>query len=307
MDNGQILETAKTKKAKGMDLNDKENELYNNYINTLKIYPNTYKNDAYGLLSELYDELQNFDPEQTDKENQISIYFKIDSAINDVIFFAKTTELKPEKVNEIIRIGKFLNQIKVNLNKVNEADINEPKDAFNFGLDGNDTPKKFIEHAELIEAKILKGIEAAEPVEVAQSKELTKDELFKERNNLIREVKIEDVYNFFSVLINKPNRKGECYLSENKLLIFIKSTFIDKEPIQQTFDVGFSRDKKDVRSVFKKFQDYCYGLEYNKKNVKEKYFDIMYNAFKGFNKNTDFNKWHETNNKLPILKSPKGK
>ena len=170
MDNVQILETAKAKKAKGMDLNSKETELYNNYLNIMQTYPNTYKNDAYGLLSELYDNLQNFDPEQTDKNNQTSIYFEIDSAINNAILFAKTTELKPEKANKIIKKSKFLNEVKAKLTKVNEADINEIENAFDFDLDGNDTPRKFIEHAELIEAKILKGIETDEPEKVANEK-----------------------------------------------------------------------------------------------------------------------------------------
>lgn len=172
MDNIQLLAMAKEKTASGTALNKKETELYNNYVNTLKRYPNTYKNDPYGLLSELYDELQAFQPLQTDKENQISIYFKIVNTINDVILFAKTTELKPEKINEIIRLGKFLNQMKVSLTKVNEADINELKDAFKFDLDGNDTAQKFIENPKLIEAEILKGIEAAKPGEVANEKEI---------------------------------------------------------------------------------------------------------------------------------------
>ncbi|WP_040279354.1 hypothetical protein [Psychroserpens damuponensis] len=167
MGNVQILETAKAKKAKGIDLNDKETELYNNYLNVMQAHPNTYKNDAYGVLSELYDNLKSFDPEQTDKDNQTSIYFEIDSTINDAILFAKTTELKPEKVNKIIKKSKFLNEVKAKLNKVNKADINEIENAFDFDLDGNDTPKKFIEHAELIEAKILKGIEADEAGKVA--------------------------------------------------------------------------------------------------------------------------------------------
>src|SRR5690606_2478459 len=119
---------------------------YNNYLNIMQAHPNTYKNDAYGLLSELYNNLKNFDAEQTDKNNQTSIYFKIVNTINDVILFAKTTELKPEKVNKVIKKGKFLNQIKVSLTKVNEADINEIESAFDFDLDGNDTAQKFIEN-----------------------------------------------------------------------------------------------------------------------------------------------------------------
>ena len=136
---------------------------------------------------------------------------------------------------------------------------------------------------------------------------ITKEQVFKERNNLIPDVLINNVYDFFKVLIDKPNRKGEFYLSEQKLLIFIKATFIDKKPIKQNFDVAFSKDKIDVRSVFKRFQDYCYDLEYNKTYVKDKYFKIMFESFEGFSQTTDFSKWHKTNNKLPTLKKQKAK
>ncbi|WP_434036807.1 hypothetical protein [Formosa sp. 4Alg 33] len=129
---------------------------------------------------------------------------------------------------------------------------------------------------------------------------IKKADFLEKRNNLIPDVSISDVYNFFSVLVEKPNRKGVYYLSEDKLLIFIKSTFVDKEPILQSFDVPFSRDKKDVRSVFRKFQDYCYKYEYNKTNVNTKYFGIMNKSFKGFSEISDYKKWHETNNAIPI-------
>jgi hypothetical protein len=129
---------------------------------------------------------------------------------------------------------------------------------------------------------------------------MKKVDLFEKRNNLIPDVSISQVYDFFSVLVKKPNRKGVFYLSEEKLLIFIKSTFVDNDPIQQSFDIAFSRDKKDVRSIFRKFQDYCYHYEYNKTNVNTKYFGIMNKAFKGFSEKSDFNKWHETTSVMSI-------
>lgn len=136
---------------------------------------------------------------------------------------------------------------------------------------------------------------------------IKKEDLLKKRNNLIPDVGLDLVYDFFSVLIKKPNKKGRFYLSERKLLIFIESTFIEEKPTLQYFDVPFSKDKKDVRSVFKKFQDYCYNYEYNKTNVKTKYFGIMNDAFKGFSEKIDYNKWHETNNNIPTKNKPKGK
>tara|TARA_R110002033_G_C3895715_1_gene239396 strand:+ start:1907 stop:3853 length:1947 start_codon:yes stop_codon:yes gene_type:complete len=137
--------------------------------------------------------------------------------------------------------------------------------------------------------------------------EITKERLLNKQNKLIPKVSIKEVYDFFKVLIDNPNRKGEFYLSEQKLLIFIKATFIDEIPIKQKFDVAFSKDKIDVRSVFKKFQDYCYDVEYNKTYVKDKYFRLMFEAFEGFSQKIDFNKWHKTNNKLPTLKRQKAK
>src|SRR5690606_40488951 len=76
------------------------------------------------------------------------------------------------------------------------------------------------------------------------SSDLNKEELFNEQNNLIADVSIEIVYNYFKVLIEVPNRKGEFYLSEQKLLLFIKSTFIDLAPEKQNFNVSFSRSEE---------------------------------------------------------------
>lgn len=137
--------------------------------------------------------------------------------------------------------------------------------------------------------------------------DLTKEQLFEEQNYLIPDVDIIEVYDFFKVLVTKPNRKGGYYLNEEKLLKFIKATFVDEKPIKQKFNVPFSKDKIDVRSVFKRFQDYCYDLEYNKTNVKDKYFAIMFEGFEGFSKKADSNKWHKTNNKLPTPKGRKAK
>ena len=148
----------------------------------------------------------------------------------------------------------------------------------------------------------IEGKKEIENLDSQQSKTINKKQILSERNNLIPGIITNEVYDFFKVLITKPNRKGDFYLSEQKLLIFIKATFIDERPIKQKFDVAFSKDKIDVRSVFKRFQDYCYDLEYNKTYVKDKYFNLMVEAFEGFSKTTDFNKWHKTNNKLPTIK-----
>jgi hypothetical protein len=134
---------------------------------------------------------------------------------------------------------------------------------------------------------------------------LIKEDVLKMQNNLIPRISLEYVYDFFKVLI-EPNKKGTFYLNEQKLLIFIESTFVNKKSIQQSFNVPFSKDKKDIRSVFKKFLDNCSELEFHKKNLKSKYFDIMNNAFIGFNDKYSFDKWADTNNEIPTLSKPKG-
>jgi hypothetical protein len=136
--------------------------------------------------------------------------------------------------------------------------------------------------------------------------ELKKEDILKMQNNLIPKISLEYVYDFFKVLI-EPNKKGAFYLDEQKLLIFIESTFVNKKPIQQSFNIPFSNDKKDVRSVFRKFYDNCYDLEYDKKNVNRKYFDIMNNAFTGFCVDKDLPKWHQTNNNIPTKDKQKAK
>ena len=139
-----------------------------------------------------------------------------------------------------------------------------------------------------------------------ESKELKKDDILKMQNNLIPRVSLQYVYDFFSVLI-EPNKKGTFYLNEQKLLIFIESTFINEDPTLQSFNVSFSKDKKDVKSVFRRFYENCFDLEYDKKNLSRKYFDIMNKAFRGFSVDKDLSKWHETNSVIPTKNKPKGK
>lgn len=135
--------------------------------------------------------------------------------------------------------------------------------------------------------------------------DLVRDDILQMDNNLIPNVKIKYVYDFFKIL-KSPNKKGSRYLSEQKLLIFIKSTFIDKKPIKQAFDVVLYRDKKDITSVFRRFQDNCCDFDHNQKNIKTRYTNIMFNGFKGFNHEADFKNWHETNTNLTTIPRPDG-
>ena len=130
---------------------------------------------------------------------------------------------------------------------------------------------------------------------------IDQEALFKNNNNLIPKVSIQKVYSFFKILTQTTNANDEFYLTEKKLLIFIESTFVNLRPIRQSFDVRFSRDKINVRSVFQFFLIECSKYEINNKNLKRKYFDIMNNGFEGFNQ-IDFDKFHKTNKRIPTVK-----
>ncbi|TYB80337.1 hypothetical protein ES676_01330 [Bizionia saleffrena] len=111
------------------------------------------------------------------------------------------------------------------------------------------------------------------------------------QNNLIPKIKITDVYNHFNVLTKTTNKNNEFYLTQEQLLIFIKSVFIDKKPIKQDFNCqGIT--KKTVRKIFYNFYFYNRKVESNQTKIKRKYFNILNQAFHGFNENdyTDFAK-----------------
>ncbi|KAA1247977.1 hypothetical protein [Aquimarina sp. RZ0] len=126
---------------------------------------------------------------------------------------------------------------------------------------------------------------------------LTKKDIITERNNLIPKVSIEDVYDYFKILVTAKNRNDEHYLTENQLVTFIKASFIDLEPSKQYFN-GKPNYKKDIRSLFYRFYDQCSVYEYKTTHKKRKYFDIMFKAFHGFDEVKDHSEWNKTNQKL---------
>lgn len=119
----------------------------------------------------------------------------------------------------------------------------------------------------------------------------TKEDLLNKQNQLIPKVPILDVYNHFNVLTEATNKHNEFYLTPEQLLIFIQSVFIDKKPIKQDFNCK-GIIKKTVRNIFYKFYFSNKNKERNESMIKRKYFNIMNDAFKGFNENdyTDFAK-----------------
>ena len=135
---------------------------------------------------------------------------------------------------------------------------------------------------------------------------LTKSSIMSKQNILIPDVNIDEVFNHFETLTKSTNRNDKFYLTNKQLLIFINATFIECKPIKQKFKGSFSKDKIDVRSVFRKFQDNCSLRENNNKHLKQKYFNILNKSFAGFNQ-TDSDKWHKTNNKIPTPEKLKSK
>jgi len=116
--------------------------------------------------------------------------------------------------------------------------------------------------------------------------------LFNCQNFLIPKVAIEDVYNHFKILTETTNKFNEFYLTNEQLYFFIKSTFIDKKPERKKFN-GIPKPKKNVRKVFYEFYVKCGKYETNQTSIKRKYFNIMNDAFEGFNEN-DYNDFHKT-------------
>lgn len=133
-------------------------------------------------------------------------------------------------------------------------------------------------------------------------KELNKDEILKMECNLIPSIKLQYVYDFFSILL-KPYKNSKPYLSEQKLLTFIESTFVNEVPVPQYFDIPLN--KIYIRSVFYKFQINCSDLERNQKKIKKKYYDIMNEGFKGFS-DSDRHHWTRTKENKALKGKPKG-
>ena len=154
---------------------------------------------------------------------------------------------------------------------------------------------------DLCEKAGLKDIDLKNTEPLKDEEKITLNDIKEKRNKLIAELPIIKIYEFFKTLVTTSNKKGQFYLTEKKLILFIKSTFIDLEPKKIDFDVMFSKDKKSVRSVFKRFEIECVKFEKNNKNLKEKYTKIMMETFNIFNDN-DFKKWHDTDNKIPTIK-----
>lgn len=141
--------------------------------------------------------------------------------------------------------------------------------------------------------KVLSTNNAANIVETLkpQKNNFYNEEIFEMQNNLIPKMDISKAYNHFEVLTITTNKNNEFYLTHAQLLNFVKTTFVDKNPIKQHFNCkGFK--KKKVRKIFYDFYFENKNNESNHTSIKRKYFNIMNDAFYGFNEHdyTDFAK-----------------
>lgn len=120
---------------------------------------------------------------------------------------------------------------------------------------------------------------------------ISKEQLFEMQNKLIPKVDISDVFSHFDTLTKTTNKNDEFHLTNEQLKVFIKASFIDLNPIKQTFNCnGFI--KKTLRKVFYDFYFKNKNKETNQTSIKRKYFNILNDAFNGFKENdyTDFSK-----------------
>jgi hypothetical protein len=117
-----------------------------------------------------------------------------------------------------------------------------------------------------------------------ETNKLNLEDLFREQNNLTTKLSVEDVYKHFVVLTTKTNRNNQFYLTNDQLLKFVHSTFILQKPEKQKFNCK-PIVKKDVRKIFFSFYEKNKNKETNQTALKQKYFNIMNDAFEGFNDN----------------------
>jgi hypothetical protein len=171
---------------------------------------------------------------------------------------------------------------------VNANDIFEAIKMLNQGHKRIIIPSSFLDRSIVPQINPINQFQRQEP---QPETKITKEQLLKEQNNLIPKVSIDEVFNHFEVLTKQTNKNDEFYLTNEQLLIFIKSTFVDKKPIKQDFNCKGIK-KKIIRKVFYDFYFGKKNKETNQTRLKRKYFNIMNDAFNGFNKNdyTDFAK-----------------
>lgn len=123
--------------------------------------------------------------------------------------------------------------------------------------------------------------------EQSNPKELKLNDILEKQNILIPNVSIKEVYEHFKTLTSKVNNSNKHILTDEQLLLFIKSTFIDVKPIKQKWN-SHLQTKKEVRYIFYEFYKKYKSNEKNQKNLKQKYFDILNNSFERFNEKNDY-------------------
>lgn len=160
---------------------------------------------------------------------------------------------------------------------------------------GNTTVVTYAEHVYLknfLESELNKYITTptGKPQQESSKPETIEfNALIGSQNLLIPKLPIKEVYEHFKILTEQTNKFNEFYLTKEQLFIFIKSTFIDKKPVKQKFKTFRN---KDIRKIFYQFYFISKKHEGNQTRIKRKYFNILNDAFEGFNEN-DYNDFHK--------------
>lgn len=217
---------------------------------------------------------------------------KIDDVLigeNDFFTSADAKTIETNKINfqgipleEIDFIRIQLEQSRIIFEKTINSELN---------LDTFKETEAYIKHLEQRKKIILEHNKCKEAQNESCSSKLSKENLIKEQNKLIPKVSISEVFNHFEILTKTTNKNDEFYLTNEQLFIFVKATFIDLAPIKQNFNCR-GIQKNTVRKIFYNFYFDNKNNETNHTRLKRKYYNIMDEAFNGFNKNdyTDFAK-----------------
>jgi hypothetical protein len=85
--------------------------------------------------------------------------------------------------------------------------------------------------------QITKRIEGNKTVTEQKSEDLTLEGILKCQNKLITKVSMQKVYEHFDILTKETNKNDEFYLTNEQLLVFINSTFINYVPLNRVLIV----------------------------------------------------------------------
>lgn len=192
-------------------MKDNKDKQLQKEISNLLLY--SYKDDAYGRLTELYDRIKNIDISKVGKKEAKGLFFEIERVTNEAKDYAMRTYLKEEKLNNIVRRIADINKVKNNINCFSKEELDEWKDAFDFDL----KPEYPQEHKEVKEVE--RASEISKKID-----EFCKAATFKtskEKNNK-RGPKSKEAKELSHYIIKEWNENGKKLFAGT-----IKTKFID--------------------------------------------------------------------------------